>query len=181
MKKLFLAALLLLLVDCAPSAYMEANSLLLQKEMPPHPTLKVEASQLYYTIEDRNFKVLLINTLELYFGKKDGSLNQISKSDLLDRKIIINHKVPCKKGKAEDKFVINWMLHHKWQTDIWKKERKFSIIETIRRSFSGLKKDSSQWDVEYKIRNTLEFISQHSDTDLNYNNWPYAIELSDDT
>ncbi|RYZ51272.1 MAG: hypothetical protein EOP49_12110 [Sphingobacteriales bacterium] len=81
--------------------------------------------------------------LELF---EDGA---ISLKDLVELEVLIQYKVPMKKGQIRDLYAINWLLN---------KSIKPPTAKMIRESFKAYGKDISSWEVEEKIKNTIDFV-----------------------
>ncbi|NLE06466.1 MAG: hypothetical protein GX638_16905 [Crenarchaeota archaeon] len=98
--------------------------------------------------------------------------------ELLEEEYIVEYEIPKKNGEIKVCYALNWMKHCSWKKYYSAEEIKYSIEDLIRKSFAGHHKSSNNWNVEAKILNTLDFIKDVGRYDLNYKNWPNAVELS---
>jgi hypothetical protein len=103
----------------------------------------------------------------------------LSIDDLINKKVLVEYEIPHKSGKVTKLSSVNWTLNYTWNKIRTAREQRQSIRQFITEVFSHYDKDANTWEVRNKLKNTLEYINNISDMDLDYSYWPYSQGIID--
>jgi hypothetical protein len=74
---------------------------------------------------------------------------------IIELKWIVSYKAPMKKGNVKDYFCLNWVGP---RAENITEESIEQITSIVREKFSAFSKNDNTWEVEVKIKNTIDFI-----------------------
>jgi hypothetical protein len=84
--------------------------------------------------------------------KKKNNIDTVSLQTLINHKFIVPYQVPYKTGNIKEDYVIDW-------TNLFTPKTRVTEAEVIN-SFKEFNRSIDNWDVNYKIKNTLEFLQK---------------------
>lgn len=93
--------------------------------------------------------------LQTIEDKNKNNIKTVSLATLLKYRFLATYFVPYKAGKMKEEYVIDW-------TSLFSPELKLSENDVIN-AFKEFNRPIDNWDVNYKIKNTLEFLHKMND------------------
>jgi hypothetical protein len=100
-------------------------------------------------------------------------------SGLFNNKILVDYEIPYKSGKIVSVPSVNWTLNSTWHNEKTIKKQRKSIRQFITEVFSHFDKESNTWEVRNKLINTIEYIKNVSNVDIDYSNLPSTQGIID--